>query len=261
MATTPPSGGEKLPDQTHKKCLDNAHKPQLGSPNKSNPAVTDFILSGDITVEKKFLGASKNPQFISGSNLGIPSSGDCSPPKELSFYQISYHSTAEIVVLDQLNIFDTIPMTRHHPNHEENCQLGNGDDTHMAVAHSVKDKLPSTNTPTENPEPDPGSQSALMISFNRHSPSGQDDDEYRPIQFEDDLSRASEEDDGFSDGIDEDQHCDLLLAAVNGASEQDSVTFSHENPSRMRPSPRLTRSKVASSSSNPQNSRTPTLPK
>lgn len=100
-----------------------------------------------------------------------------------------------------------------------------------------------------------------MISFNRHSPSGQEDDEYRPIQYEDELTRASKKDDGFSDGIDEDQHYDLLLAAVNGASEQDNVTISHENPSRMRPSPRLTRSKAASNSSNLPNSRTPTIPK
>ncbi|OIT01307.1 hypothetical protein A4A49_02540 [Nicotiana attenuata] len=103
---------------------------------------------------------------------------------------------AHIQPTRQKNKPNTIPMVRHPPNHEENYQLGNGDDTHMAVAHSDKDKLPSINMPTENTEPDPRSQSALMISFNRHSPSCQDDDEYKPIQSDNELTRASEGDMG-----------------------------------------------------------------
>ncbi|OIT39660.1 hypothetical protein A4A49_24653 [Nicotiana attenuata] len=118
-------------------------------------------------------------------------------------------------------------MTRHIPNQGDSFQFISGDGIHMVTSHSDKD------TP--------------------------DDDEYRPIQSEDELTRGLEEDDRFSDGADEDQYWDLLLAAVNCVAEQDNVTSSHEKSSRMRPSPTLTRSKAASSSSNPSKSRTPII--
>lgn len=112
MATTLPSDGEKPPDHAQKKRLNIAYKPQLGSPTKSNPA-TDFNLGGDISVAKNRLGASENSQFISGSNLGTPCHGDCSPPKELSFHQISDQSTARFIVNDQLNISGDHQLVAH----------------------------------------------------------------------------------------------------------------------------------------------------
>lgn len=66
-------------------------------------------------------------------------------------------------------------------------------------------------------------------------------DEYRPILSGDEMRGE------FDDEVDtseEDQHCDLLINAINGA---DDTTYAQRVSSRLRPSPRLTRSKAASS--------------
>lgn len=71
------------------------------------------------------------------------------------------------------------------------------------------------------------------------------EDKYRPIEFEDEIIG---EQDANSDSSDEDlekeQHCELLIVAVNGEPNQEkaaSVTFL----SIKSPSPRLTRSRAA----------------
>lgn len=82
-----------------------------------------------------------------------------------------------------------------------------------------------------------------------------EEDEYRHIQSEDEMGTFSEEEDYLSAGIGEEHHCELLIAAVNGATEQDNVLDSQIRSPRMRPSPRFTRSRYASSSSTLPNSK------
>ncbi|OIS96822.1 hypothetical protein A4A49_02562 [Nicotiana attenuata] len=72
-----------------------------------------------------------------------------------------------------------------------------------------------------------------------------EEDEYRPISSEDEMDRYSDDVDKW---IDEEQHCELLVAAVNGATEQDNVLSSQNRSLSMRTSPRLTRSRASSNS-------------
>lgn len=79
------------------------------------------------------------------------------------------------------------------------------------------------------------------------------DDEYRPILSEDELEKGSEGDDEYSD---DDQHCDLLIKTVNGEEYQDQIIVSQGlSPRFTQPSPRLTRSRAATASSNNQQSK------
>lgn len=103
MHTTPPSGGGKPPDQAQKKRLTTTHKPQLATPLNSSPAATDFKNGGAIIVVKYCLGFSTKSQFVTEPNLVIPNQGDCSPTQIPTTHQISGHSTAEIVVADDMN--------------------------------------------------------------------------------------------------------------------------------------------------------------
>ncbi|OIT20579.1 hypothetical protein A4A49_56079, partial [Nicotiana attenuata] len=71
-------------------------------------------------------------------------------------------------------------------------------------------------------------------------------DEYRPLLSEDDMSGGLEGDNELSETSDEDQHCAMLIEAVNGTTDQDESRLSQR--SIMRPSPRYTRSRAAANS-------------
>ncbi|OIT36119.1 hypothetical protein A4A49_27343 [Nicotiana attenuata] len=77
--------------------------------------------------------------------------------------------------------------------------------------------------------------------LNRYS---SQEDEYRPILSEDDMYGEGDEEVNFRDEAEEEQHCDLLVAALHGATDQETTTSQRSN---IRFSPRITRSKAARS--------------
>lgn len=82
------------------------------------------------------------------------------------------------------------------------------------------------------------------------------DDEYRPINLEDEVSKEPDEEVELSDKAEEDQHCDLLLKSINGALTQETRT-SQKSTTTFKPSQRFSRSRVSRSNNVPPNNKSP----
>lgn len=69
---------------------------------------------------------------------------------------------------------------------------------------------------------------AVEIPLNTFYPSCPEEDEYMPIQSEDEtIGDSKEEDEEFRGGTDEEQHCNILVTSLNGAPEKEKVPVTY----------------------------------
>ncbi|OIT36734.1 hypothetical protein A4A49_17898 [Nicotiana attenuata] len=121
------------------------------------------------------------------------------------------------------------------------------DENHTSKTHKA------TSAPTSTPSHlHPLEMVLEEYPLNRYTPQ---QDEYKPIEFEDEIIGEQDVDKDSSDeDLEKEQYCDLLITAVNGVSNQkqkEQKVASATVPSRRSPPPRLTRSRAARSSSVP----------